>query len=45
MIMDFKAIAFEAENSQFQVDGPIFLIAQDLVDGDFLKQEQGINKH
>lgn len=45
MIMALNADAFEAENRQFQVDGPVFLIAQDLVHGDFLEHKQGIDKH
>lgn len=43
--MDFKAIAVEAENGQFQVDGAVFLIAQDLVHGDLLEHKQRIDKH
>ncbi|MDQ1353852.1 MAG: hypothetical protein QG657_4159 [Acidobacteriota bacterium] len=43
VVMDFKAVAFEAENSQFQVDGAVFLMAQDLVHGDLLEHQQGID--
>jgi len=45
MIMALHADAFEAENRQFQVNGAVFFIAQDLVHGDFLEHKQGIDKH
>ncbi len=45
MIMDFKAVAFEVKDGQFQVDGAVFLIAQDLVHSDLLEHKQGVDKH